>query len=160
MSAKTAKSVDSFKCLKTLNVAGKEYVYYSLPEAEKNGLAGISRLPFSMKVLLENLLRNENGRSVSKKDMEAMAQWLDNKGKAEKAIGFSPARVLPQDFTGVPAVVVGVLADPTAPAVARERAFGRVAEALAALGEVSPRRQVAVERPWSRCAASSHPDAA
>jgi aconitate hydratase len=105
LSAITPKSIDSFKCLKTLNVAGKEYVYYSLPDAEKNGLAGISRLPFSMKVLLENLLRNENGRSVTKADIGAMAEWLDNKGKAEKEIGFRPARVLMQDFTGVPAVV-------------------------------------------------------
>ncbi|MGE0054663.1 MAG: aconitate hydratase AcnA [Hyphomicrobium sp.] len=105
MSAITAKSIDSFKCLKTLKVAGKEYVYYSLPDAEKNGLTGISRLPFSMKVLLENLLRNENGRSVTKTDIEAMAQWLDDKGKAGKEIGFRPARVLMQDFTGVPAVV-------------------------------------------------------
>ncbi|HMN38220.1 MAG TPA: aconitate hydratase AcnA [Hyphomicrobium sp.] len=105
MSAITPKSIDSFKCLKTLNVAGKEYVYYSLPDAEKNGLKGISRLPFSMKVLLENLLRNENGRSVAKPDIEAMAEWLDNNGKAEKEIGFRPARVLMQDFTGVPAVV-------------------------------------------------------
>jgi len=105
LSAITPKSIDSFKCLKTLNVAGKEYVYYSLPDAEKNGLKGISRLPFSMKVLLENLLRNENGRSVAKPDIEAMAEWLDNNGKAEKEIGFRPARVLMQDFTGVPAVV-------------------------------------------------------
>ena len=105
MSAVTPKSLDSFKCLKTLSVAGKEYVYYSLPEAEKNGLKGISKLPFSMRVLLENLLRHEDGRSVTKADIEAMAQWLDNKGKAEKEIGFRPARVLMQDFTGVPAVV-------------------------------------------------------
>ncbi|MCB1483380.1 MAG: aconitate hydratase, partial [Hyphomicrobiaceae bacterium] len=104
MSAITAKSIDSFKCLKTLKVGGKEYVYYSLPDAEKNGLTGVSRLPFSMKVLLENLLRNENGRSVTKTDIEAMAQWLDDKGKAGKEIGFRPARVLMQDFTGVPAV--------------------------------------------------------
>ena len=105
MSADTPKSLDSFKCLKTLAVAGKDYVYYSLPEAEKNGLKGISKLPFSMRVLLENLLRHEDGRSVTKADIEAMADWLDNKGKADKEIGFRPARVLMQDFTGVPAVV-------------------------------------------------------
>ena len=57
-------SLDSFKCRKTLKVGGKTYVYYSLPTAEKNGLKGISKLPYSMKVLLENLLRNEDGRTV------------------------------------------------------------------------------------------------
>jgi aconitate hydratase len=98
-------SLDSFKCRKTLTAGGKTYTYYSLPEAEKNGLAGIARLPFSMKVLLENLLRHEDGRSVSKADIEAVAQWLTDKGKAGKEIGFRPARVLMQDFTGVPAVV-------------------------------------------------------
>ncbi|MEQ1716287.1 MAG: aconitate hydratase AcnA [Hyphomicrobium sp.] len=105
MSAITQKSQDSFKCLKTLSVAGKEYVYYSLPDAEANGLKGISRLPFSMKVLLENLLRHEDGRTVTKADIVGLAEWLDNKGKSEKEIGFRPARVLMQDFTGVPAVV-------------------------------------------------------
>ena len=59
-------SLDSFKCRKTLKVGPKSYVYYSLPAAEKHGLAGISRLPFSMKVLLENLLRYEDGKSVTK----------------------------------------------------------------------------------------------
>ena len=59
-------SLDSFKCAKTLTVGTKTYVYYSLPEAEKHGLRGISRLPFSLKVLLENLLRNEDGRTVTK----------------------------------------------------------------------------------------------
>ncbi len=105
MSALTPVSVDSFKCRKTLTVEGKPYVYYSLPDAEANGLTGISRLPFSMKVLLENLLRHEDGRSVSKADIQAMADWLSNTGKAGKEIGFRPARVLMQDFTGVPAVV-------------------------------------------------------
>ena len=105
MSALTPVSIDSYKCLKTLTVDGKGYVYYSLPDAEKNGLAGISKLPFSMKVLLENLLRHEDGRSVTKADIAAMAGWLDNKGKTDKEIGFRPARVLMQDFTGVPAVV-------------------------------------------------------
>jgi aconitate hydratase len=86
-------------------VDGQTYVYYSLPDAEKNGLAGISKLPYSMRVLLENLLRHEDGRSVTKADIVAMSEWLENKGKAEKEIGFRPARVLMQDFTGVPAVV-------------------------------------------------------
>jgi len=98
-------SLDSFKCRKTLTVGTKKYVYYSLKAAEKNGLAGISKLPFSMKVLLENLLRFEDGRSVTKADIEAFVGWLGDKGKAGKEIGFRPARVLMQDFTGVPAVV-------------------------------------------------------
>jgi aconitate hydratase len=97
-------SLDSFKCQKTLKVGGKTYVYYSLPAAEKNGLKGISRLPFSMKVLLENLLRNEDGRSVKKEDILAVSQWL-KKRKLEHEVAFRPARVLMQDFTGVPAVV-------------------------------------------------------
>jgi aconitate hydratase len=105
LSALTPISDDSFKCKKTLTVEGKTYVYYSLPDAEANGLKGISRLPYSMKVLLENLLRHEDNRSVTKADIVAMAEWLDNKGKTEKEIGFRPARVLMQDFTGVPAVV-------------------------------------------------------
>jgi aconitate hydratase A / 2-methylisocitrate dehydratase len=97
-------SLDSFRCARTLKVGTKTYVYYSLPVAEKNGLKGISRLPFSLKVLLENLLRNEDGRSVSKEDIQACAQWLKTKS-SEREIAFRPARVLMQDFTGVPAVV-------------------------------------------------------
>ena len=100
-----SKSLDSFNCRRTLTAAGKEYVYYDLKEAEKNGLDGVSRLPFSMKVLLENLLRNEDGRSVTKADIEAVAAWLDDKGTAGHEIAYRPARVLMQDFTGVPAVV-------------------------------------------------------
>ncbi|KAG1651437.1 Aconitate hydratase A [Nymphon striatum] len=88
-----------------MTVAGKQYTYYSLAEAEKNGLAGISKLPFSMKVLLENLLRNEDDRSVTKKDIEAVANWINDKGTAGYEIAYRPARVLMQDFTGVPAVV-------------------------------------------------------
>ena len=105
MSALTAISLDSYNCRKTLTVDGRSYEYYSLPEAEKNGLPGISKLPFSMKVLLENLLRHEDGRTVTKADIAAMAEWLEDTGKAGKEIGFRPARVLMQDFTGVPAVV-------------------------------------------------------
>ncbi|MBI5114466.1 MAG: aconitate hydratase, partial [Rhodovulum sp.] len=97
-------SLDSFKCTRTLKVGTKSYVYYSLPAAEKNGLPGISRLPFSMKVLLENLLRHEDGRSVTKDDILAVAQWL-KKRTSTREIAFRPARVLMQDFTGVPAVV-------------------------------------------------------
>ncbi len=98
-------SLDSFKARKTLTAGGKTYTYYSLPDAEKNGLPGISKLPFSMKVLLENLLQFEDGRSVTKADIEGFVAWLDDKGTAGKEIGFRPARVLMQDFTGVPAVV-------------------------------------------------------
>src|ERR1700716_3221232 len=97
-------SLDSFKSRKTLKVGGKTYVYYSLPAAEKNGLKGISRLPYSMKVLLENLLRNEDGRTVKKDDIVAVSKWL-KKRALEHEIAFRPARVLMQDFTGVPAVV-------------------------------------------------------
>ena len=100
-----AKSLDSFNCRSTLKVDDTEYVYYSLTEAEKNGLTGILALPFSMKVILENLLRNEDGRTVKKDDILAVVAWLTNKGKAEAEIAYRPARVLMQDFTGVPAVV-------------------------------------------------------
>jgi aconitate hydratase len=101
----TKATLDSFKSRQYLTVAGKSYAYYAIGEAEKNGLADVSRLPFSMKVLLENLLRFEDGRSVRKADIEAVAAWLDNMGKAEREIAFRPARVLMQDFTGVPGVV-------------------------------------------------------
>src|ERR1700677_2467458 len=97
-------SLDSFKCQKTLKVGGKTYIYYSLPAAEKNGLKGISKLPYSMKVLLENLLRNEDDRTVKKDDIIAVSKWL-KKRALEHEISFRPARVLMQDFTGVPAVV-------------------------------------------------------
>jgi aconitate hydratase len=97
-------SLDSFKCCKTLQVGSKSYAYFSLPVAERNGLKGISRLPFSMKVLLENLLRNEDGRTVTKDDIKAVAEWLKTKS-SDREFAFRPARVLMQDFTGVPAVV-------------------------------------------------------
>ncbi len=98
-------SLDSFKCRKTLTVGAKTYEIYSLKAAEKNGLAGVSQLPFSLKIVLENLLRNEDGRTVTKEDIEAVAAWTDNRGRKEHEIAFRPARVLMQDFTGVPAVV-------------------------------------------------------
>src|ERR1700691_3683318 len=98
-------SLDSFKCTKNLNVGAKTYEYFSLKAAEKHGLAGISRLPYCMKVVLENLLRNEDGRTVKKEDIEAVAAWPANRGKAEHEIAFRPARVLWQYFTAVPAVV-------------------------------------------------------
>jgi aconitate hydratase len=98
-------SIDSFKSRKTLKVGAKSYVYYSLKAAEKNGLKGISALPYAMKVLLENLLRNEDDRTVTKKDIMGFVAWLSNKGRDDAEVGFRPARVLMQDFTGVPAVV-------------------------------------------------------
>ncbi len=98
------QSLDSFNCRKTLNVNGKEYVYFSLKEAEKNGLSGISKLPYSMKVVLENLLRFEDGTTVDKQDMIAIANWLKTR-TSNHEIAFRPSRVLMQDFTGVPAVV-------------------------------------------------------
>src|SRR5690348_2315274 len=97
-------SLDSFRCCKTLKAGSRTYAYFSLPTAERNGLKGISRLPFSMKVLLENLLRNEDGRTVTKDDIKAVAEWLKTK-TSDREIAFRPARVLMQDFTGVPAVV-------------------------------------------------------
>ena len=97
-------SLDSFKCRKTLKVGAKSYEYFSLPDAEKNGLAGLSKLPFSLKVLVENLLRHEDGRSVKAVDIKAVLEWLKAKTSTVE-IAYRPARVLMQDFTGVPAVV-------------------------------------------------------
>jgi aconitate hydratase len=98
-------SIDSLKTRRDLTVGGRTYAYYSLAAAEEAGLAGVSRLPISMKVLLENLLRNEDGVSVAEEDLKALAAWLENRGAVEHEISFRPARVLMQDFTGVPAVV-------------------------------------------------------
>ncbi|HEY2659159.1 MAG TPA: aconitate hydratase AcnA [Caulobacteraceae bacterium] len=98
-------SNDSLNTRRDLVVGDKTYAYYSLPAAEEAGLTGISRLPASMKVLLENLLRNEDGESVGSEDLKAIAAWLENRGSAQHEISFRPARVLMQDFTGVPAVV-------------------------------------------------------
>jgi len=94
---------NSFKSLKTININGDEYSYYSLIEAEKNGLQGISKLPKSLKVLLENLLRYEDDISVTKNQIEAIKNWLKNK-KSNTEIAYRPARVLLQDYTGIPAV--------------------------------------------------------
>ena len=98
-------SLDSFKSRKTLKVGTKSYTYFSLKAAEKNGLTGISKLPFSLKVVLENLLRFEDGRTVTKESIESVAKSLSNRDKTSAEIAFRPARVLMQDFTGVPAVV-------------------------------------------------------
>ena len=98
-------SIDSYKSKAEITAAGKTYTYYDLKAAEANGLEGVSKLPASLKVLLENLLRNEDGVSVGKDDIAALAAWTKNKGSVEHEISFRPARVLMQDFTGVPAVV-------------------------------------------------------
>ena len=98
-------SLDSFKAKTTLTVGDKTYTYYSLAKAAENGLGDVSKLPASLKVLLENLLRFEDGNTVKKEDIQAMAAWLTDKGTAQHEIAYRPARVLMQDFTGVPAVV-------------------------------------------------------
>src|ERR1700681_4277499 len=95
---------NSFKARKTLKVGSRNYTYFSLKAVEKE-VGDLSRLPFSLRVLLENLLRHEDGTTVKKTDIEAFADWLKNGGKSVKEINFRPARVLMQDFTGVPAVV-------------------------------------------------------
>jgi len=100
----TITGQDSLKTRRTLTVDGKEYDYFSLEAASAAGLGDVSRLPFSLKVLLENLLRFEDGRTVSVDDVKAMAQWLDDR-RSDREIAYRPARVLMQDFTGVPAVV-------------------------------------------------------
>jgi aconitate hydratase len=96
---------DSLKTRRTLPVDGKEYHYFSLPEAARAlGRADLARLPHSLKVLLENVLRFEDGRSYTVDDAKAIAAWLDS-AHSEKEVPFRPARILMQDFTGVPAVV-------------------------------------------------------
>ena len=95
---------DTLKTRRTLDVGGREYDYFSLSAAAEAGLGDVSRLPNSLKVLLENLLRYEDGRSVTVDDVKAVAEWLD-KRTSRHEIAYRPARVLMQDFTGVPAVV-------------------------------------------------------
>ena len=94
---------NSYKALKSININSKEYKYYSLTEAEKNGLSGISRLPKSLKVLLENLLRYQDDLTVTQNQIEAVKDWLKEK-KSNTEIAYRPARVLLQDYTGIPAV--------------------------------------------------------
>ena len=104
MTSVAETSLDSFKCRRRLKVGKRSYDYFDLKEAEANGLVGIGRLPFSLKVLLENLLRHEDGRTVTADDIRGVALWLQTR-KSDREIAFRPARVLMQDFTGVPAVV-------------------------------------------------------
>ena len=94
---------NSYSSLKSITISGKDYKYYSLSEAEKNGLNGVSKLPKSLKVLLENLLRYEDELTVTKNQIEAIKNWLKNK-KSSTEIAYRPARVLLQDYTGIPAV--------------------------------------------------------
>ena len=94
---------NSYNSLKSISIDGKNYKYYSLIEAEKNGLTGVSKLPKSLKVLLENLLRYEDGISVTKKQIDSIKNWLKEK-KSKTEIAYRPARVLLQDYTGIPAV--------------------------------------------------------
>ena len=96
-------NINSYNSLKSISINEKEYKYYSLVEAEKNGLSGISKLPKSLKVLLENLLRYEDDLSVNKLQIQAIHKWLDTK-KSKTEIAYRPARVLLQDYTGIPAV--------------------------------------------------------
>jgi aconitate hydratase len=98
------RCLDSFNVRRTLTAGGHTYTYFSLEAAEKIGLAGIARLPFSLKVLLENLLRHEDGQIVKASDIRAFAEWTKT-CTSEREIAFRPARVLMQDLTGVPAVV-------------------------------------------------------
>ena len=92
-------------CRASLDAAGKTYHYYSLAELAKTYPA-LEKLPYSLKVLLENLLRNQDGASVSEADIEALATWANwDEGTESGEIAFRPSRVLMQDFTGVPAVV-------------------------------------------------------
>ena len=94
---------NSFNSLKELNINGKNYSIYSLKEAEKNGLEGINKLPKSIKVLLENLLRYEDNITVNKEQILSIKEWLNTK-KSKTEIAYRPARVLLQDYTGIPAV--------------------------------------------------------
>jgi len=95
---------DSLKTRRTLKVGDNSYDYFSLQAASEAGLGDLSRLPFSLKVLLENLLRFEDGRTVTVDDVRACAGWIENR-QSDAEIAYRPARVLMQDFTGVPAVV-------------------------------------------------------
>ena len=99
----TRSGLDSLKTRRTLSVGKTKYDYFSLKAAEKAGLGDISRLPFSLKVLLENLLRHEDGKSVTAGDAKAVAAWLKRR-RSTREIAYRPARVLMQDFTGVPAL--------------------------------------------------------
>jgi len=97
------KSKNSFQSLDEIKVSSKTYKIFNLKKAEQNGLEGISKLPKSLKVLLENLLRYEDDLTVNKKQILALKEWLKTK-KSNTEIAYRPARVLMQDYTGIPAV--------------------------------------------------------
>ncbi len=99
----TSCGQDTLNTRKTLVVEGQSYDYFSIPAAEAS-VPGLSRLPFSLKVLLENLLRHEDGKTVTVDDIKAMGAWLETR-TSEQEIAYRPARVLMQDFTGVPGIV-------------------------------------------------------
>ena len=94
---------NSYNSLTEINIEGKKFKFYSLKKAEDNGLNGIFKLPKSLKVLLENLLRYEDDLSVNKKQIDSIKEWLKSK-KSNTEIAYRPARVLLQDYTGIPAV--------------------------------------------------------
>ncbi len=96
---------DSSKTRRTLEVGGTSYGYYSLDAAKEAGLGDFSNLPKSLKTLTENILRFEDGKTTTVEDIKAFSTWAENGGKVDHEIGYRPARVLMQDFTGVPAVV-------------------------------------------------------
>ncbi len=96
---------DTSKTRKTLTAGGASVAYYSIPAAEEAGLGEFGRLPAALKVVLENMLRFEDGKTVSTEDIKAFAEWAKQGGRNPREIAYRPARVLMQDFTGVPAVV-------------------------------------------------------
>jgi aconitate hydratase len=96
---------DTSKTRRTLTVDGKSYAYYSIPAAEEAGLGSFGKLPSVLKVVLENMLRFEDGKTVHTDDIKAFSDWAEKGGKNPREIAYRPARVLMQDFTGVPAVV-------------------------------------------------------
>ncbi|MFT5742998.1 MAG: aconitate hydratase, partial [Paracoccaceae bacterium] len=96
---------DTAKTRKTLTVGDQSIAYYSINAAQDAGLGDFSRLPAALKVVLENMLRFEDGKTVSVEDIKAFAQWGAQGGQNPREIAYRPARVLMQDFTGVPAVV-------------------------------------------------------
>jgi aconitate hydratase len=98
------KHPNSFKALDALRAGDRSYTYFRLDSIERAGLTSLARLPFSLKILLENLLRFEDGRTVTRHDIEALARW-SGRARHEREMSFTPARVLLQDFTGVPCVV-------------------------------------------------------
>ncbi|MEM7732735.1 MAG: aconitase family protein, partial [Pseudomonadota bacterium] len=96
---------DTAKCRKTLTVGKDSIAYYSIKAAEQAGLGDFSRVPAALRVVLENMLRFEDDKTVSVDDIRAFSEWAANGGRADRELAYRPARVLMQDFTGVPAVV-------------------------------------------------------